>query len=223
VIAIIGPSGCGKTTLLRCLHALTVPDRGVVVMDGEPIGMRAGPRGGLEPIPTRAMNRQRREIGFVFQRFHLFQHLTALDNVALAPRVVAGRAGSQARALARERLARVGLSDKADAYPNQLSGGQQQRVAIARALAMKPRLMLLDEPTSALDPETVYEVLEAIRALVSEGMTMLMVTHELGFAREVADRIVFMSEGRIVDEAPTEAFFATAREPRTREFLAKLL
>ena len=223
IVAIIGPSGCGKTTLLRCLNALTSPDRGVVVMDGEPIGMRAGRRGGLEPVPTRTMNRQRRGIGFVFQRFHLFQHLTALDNVALAPRVVSGRTGPQARALARERLARVGLGDKADAYPNRLSGGQQQRVAIARALAMKPRLMLLDEPTSALDPETVHEVLEVIRALVSEGMTMVMVTHELGFAREVADRIIFMSDGRIVDEAPTEAFFATAREPRTREFLAKLL
>ena len=223
VVAVIGPSGCGKTTLLRCLNALTSPDRGVVVMDGEPVGMRHRD-GGLEPLPTRAMNRQRREIGFVFQRFHLFRHLTAIDNVALAPRLVSGRSRTEARALARELLARVGLADREESYPNRLSGGQQQRVAIARALAMKPRLMLLDEPTSALDPETVYEVLEAIRSLVQGGMTMVMVTHELGFAREVADRVVFMSEGGIVDEAPTEEFFAApGRDPRTREFLAKLV
>ena len=223
VVAIIGPSGCGKTTLLRCLNALTSPDRGAVVMGGEPIGMQRGRRGGLEPIPTRAMNRQRRDIGFVFQRFHLFGHLTALDNVALAPRLVLGRSRSDAWGIARDLLARVGLAERADAFPNRLSGGQQQRVAIARALAMKPRLMLLDEPTSALDPETVHEVLGAIRALVQDGMTTVMVTHELGFAREVADRIVFMSDGRIVDEAPTRAFFEGGRDPRTQAFLAKLI
>ncbi|MCY4451687.1 MAG: amino acid ABC transporter permease/ATP-binding protein [Immundisolibacterales bacterium] len=223
VVAIIGPSGCGKTTLLRCLNALASPDRGAVVMGGEPIGMRKGRRGGLEPLPTRAMNRQRREIGFVFQRFHLFGHLTALENVMLAPRLVLGQSRSQSRANARDLLARVGLADRADAFPNRLSGGQQQRVAIARALAMKPRLMLLDEPTSALDPETVHEVLGAIRALVEDGMTTVMVTHELGFAREVADRIVFMSEGRIVDEAPTGAFFEGGRDPRTQAFLARLI
>ena len=222
VVAIIGPSGCGKTTLLRCLNALASPDRGAVVMDGEPVGMRRR-GGGLDPVPTRAMNRQRRDIGFVFQRFHLFRHLTAIDNVALAPRLVSGRSRSEARSIAGELLTRVGLADRADSYPNRLSGGQQQRVAIARALAMKPRLMLLDEPTSALDPETVYEVLEVIRTLVRGGMTMVMVTHELGFAREVADRIVFMSDGDIVDEAPTREFFAGGRDPRTREFLAKLL
>ena len=223
VVAVIGPSGCGKTTLLRCLNALASPDRGAVVMDGELVGMRRGRGGGLEPLPTRAMDRQRREIGFVFQRFHLFRHLTALDNVALAPRLVLGRSRTQARETAGDLLARVGLADRAEAFPNRLSGGQQQRVAIARALAMKPRLMLLDEPTSALDPETVYEVLEVIRALVADGMTTVMVTHELGFAREVADRIVFMSAGNIVDEAPTREFFAGGRDPRTREFLAKLL
>ncbi len=223
VVAVIGPSGCGKTTLLRCLNALASPDRGVVVMQGEPVGMRWRQGGGLEPIPTRAMNRQRRNIGFVFQRFHLFRHLTAIDNVALAPHLVSGRARSEARAIALDLLSRVGLADRADAYPNRLSGGQQQRVAIARALAMKPRLMLLDEPTSALDPETVYEVLEVIRTLVRGGMTMVMVTHELGFAREVADRIVFMSDGAIVDHAPTGEFFEASRDPRTREFLAKLV
>ena len=222
VVAIIGPSGCGKTTLLRCINALVSPDRGAVVMDGEPVGLkRRG--GGLEPIPTGAMNRKRRDIGFVFQRFHLFRHLTAIDNVALAPRLVSGRSRSEARSIARDLLSRVGLADRTDAYPNRLSGGQQQRVAIARALAMKPRLMLLDEPTSALDPETVHEVLEVIRTLVQGGMTMVMVTHELGFARDVADRIVFMSDGRIVDEAPTGEFFAGGRDPRTREFLAKLV
>ena len=223
VVAIIGPSGCGKTTLLRCLNALATPDRGAIVVGGETIGMRRGDGGGLAPLPTRTVDRQRREIGFVFQRFHLFRHLTALENVALAPRLVLGKSRRDARALARELLARVGLDDKADAYPNRLSGGQQQRVAIARALAMKPRLMLFDEPTSALDPETVHEVLDVIRALVRNGMTIVMVTHEMGFAREVADRIVFMSNGDIVDQAPTEAFFATGRDPRTEEFLAKLL
>ena len=223
VVAVIGPSGCGKTTLLRCLNALASPDRGTVVIGGELIGMRRGRRGGLEPLPTRAMNRQRRDIGFVFQRFHLFRHLTAVDNVALAPRLVLGRSRAEARSIARELLSRVGLADRADAFPNRLSGGQQQRVAIARALAMKPSLMLLDEPTSALDPETVHEVLEAIRTLVQGGMTTVMVTHELGFAREVADRIVFMSDGNIVDDAPTREFFAGGRDPRTREFLAKLL
>ena len=223
VVAVIGPSGCGKTTLLRCLNALTSPDRGVVVLGGELVGMWRGRRGGLEPLPTRKMNRQRRDIGFVFQRFHLFRHLTALENVALAPRLVRGRSPEEARETASDLLARVGLADRADAFPNRLSGGQQQRVAIARALAMKPRLMLLDEPTSALDPETVYEVLEVIRTLVQGGMTMVMVTHELGFAREVADRIVFMSDGNIVDEAPAREFFAGSRDPRTRAFLAKLL
>ena len=223
VVAIIGPSGCGKTTLLRSLNALVSPDQGAVVIGGEAVGMRSGRRGGLVPISTRAMDRQRREIGFVFQRFHLFRHLSALDNVALAPRLVLRKSRREARALAHELLARVGLADKAGEYPNRLSGGQQQRVAIARALAMKPRLMLFDEPTSALDPETVHEVLDVIRALVRDGMTLVMVTHELGFAREVADRIVFMSDGNIVDQAPTEAFFTAGRDPRTKEFLAKLL
>ena len=223
VVAIIGPSGCGKTTLLRCLNALAAPESGAVVVGGEALGMRAGRRGGLVPIPTRAMDRQRREIGFVFQRFHLFRHLTALENVALAPRLVQRKPRAEAREEARALLARVGLADKAGSFAHQLSGGQQQRVAIARALAMKPRLMLFDEPTSALDPETVQEVLDVIRALVRDGMTLVIVTHELDFAREVADRIVFMSEGRIVDQAPTEAFFTSGRDPRTEAFLDKLI
>ncbi len=222
VIAIIGPSGCGKTTLLRCLNALASPDGGAVVVGGEPVGMTSD-SGGLVPIPTRAMDRQRREIGFVFQRFHLFRHLTAIENVALAPRLVLRKSRAEATELARSLLARVGLAEKATAYPGQLSGGQQQRVAIARALAMKPRLMLFDEPTSALDPETVQDVLDVIRTLVRDGMTIVMVTHEVGFARDVADRIVFMSEGKIVDQAPTREFFTAGRDPRTEEFLAKLL
>ena len=169
------------------------------------------------------MNRQRKEIGFVFQRFHLFRHLTALNNVSLALRLVLGLSRPQAEERARELLSKVGLQDKAHAYPHNLSGGQQQRVAIARALAMKPRLMLFDEPTSALDPETVHEVLDVIRALVEEGMTIVLVTHEIGFAREIADRFVFMSDGRIIDEASTDDFFKRDRDPRIREFLDKLV
>ncbi len=222
VIAILGASGCGKTTLLRCMNALALPDRGVVVIGGDPVGMHHS-GDALVPISTRQLDRQRREVGFVFQRFHLFRHLTALDNVALAPRLVLGQSRAEAAALARSLLARFGLADKANAYPARLSGGQQQRVAIARALAMKPRLMLFDEPTSALDPETVQEVLDVIRALVLDGMTIVMVTHEIDFARDVADRIVFMSHGKIVDQAPTQEFFTGGRHPQTEAFLAKLL
>ena len=223
VVAIVGPSGCGKTTLLRCLNALAVPDGGVVAIGGEILGARPDGRDGLVPISTREMNRQRQEIGFVFQRFNLFRHLTALENVALAPRLVRGMTREQANELAHELLGRMGLAEKADSHPHHLSGGQQQRVAIARALAMKPRLMLFDEPTSALDPETVLEVLDAIRALVRDGMTIVLVTHEIGFAREIADRFIFMSEGKIIEQAPTEAFFGGRQDARTREFLEKLV
>ena len=223
VIAIIGPSGCGKTTLLRCLNSLVVPDGGAVAIGGEIVGARPDDGGGLTPISTREMNRQRREIGFVFQRFHLFRHLTALGNVSLALRSVLGLPRKEANARAFELLAKVGLGEKVDSYPHHLSGGQQQRVAIARALAMKPRLMLFDEPTSALDPETVHEVLDVIRALVKDGMTIVLVTHEIGFAREIADRFVFMSDGRIVEQASTGEFFKTRRDARTREFLEKLI
>ena len=223
VVAIIGPSGCGKTTLLRCLNALAVPEDGVIAIGGEILGARSDGRDGLVPISTREMNRQRQEIGFVFQRFHLFRHLTALENVALAPRLVLGMTRKQASALALELLSTMGLAEKADSHPHHLSGGQQQRVAIARALAMKPRLMLFDEPTSALDPETVLEVLDAIRILVKEGMTIVLVTHEIGFAREIADRFIFMSEGKIIEQAPTESFFGNRHDARTREFLEKLI
>ena len=223
VVAIVGPSGCGKTTLLRCLNALEVPDEGVVAIGGELLGARPEGRDGLVPIPTRDMNLQRQEIGFVFQRFHLFRHLTALQNVALAPRLVLGMTRQQANTLALELLSKMGLADKADSHPHHLSGGQQQRVAIARALAMKPRLMLFDEPTSALDPETVIEVLDAIRILVEDGMTIVLVTHEIGFAREIADRFLFMAEGKIIQQAATNAFFGETQDARTRAFLEKLV
>ena len=222
VVAIIGPSGCGKTTLLRCLNGLTTPDAGAVVVANEVMGFRQDEHD-LRPLRESQIDKQRREIGFVFQRFNLFPHLTALGNVALAPRLVLRKPRREAEELARTLLAKVGLSEKADSFPNRLSGGQQQRVAIARALALQPRLMLFDEPTSALDPETVREVLDVIKTLAGEGMTIVMVTHEMGFAREVANRIVFMSDGQIVDEAPTEAFFAGKRDPRTQDFLAKLI
>ena len=223
VVAIIGPSGCGKTTLLRCLNGLVVPDGGAVAVNGAIIGFRFDGADGINPLPTRDMNLQRGEIGFVFQRFHLFRHFTALGNVALALRLVRGLSRQQAETQAHELLGKFGLADKAGAYPHRLSGGQQQRVAIARALAMKPRLMLFDEPTSALDPETVFEVLGAIRVLVKEGMTLVLVTHEIGFAREIADRFVFMSEGRIVEQASTEEFFDQRRDGRLQEFLNKLI
>ena len=223
VVAIVGPSGCGKTTLLRCLNALVAPDRGAVAINGELLGVRPNKSGGLDPISTRAMDAQREGIGFVFQRFNLFRHLTALQNVSLALQLVRRLNKTDAETQSMELLAKVGLSDKFSAYPDQLSGGQQQRVAIARALAMKPRLMLFDEPTSALDPETVHEVLGAIRALVEEGMTIVLVTHEIGFAREIADRFVFMADGKIVDQAPTAEFFRGQRDPRTQEFLSKLI
>ena len=217
VVAIVGPSGCGKTTLLRCLNSLVPPDSGAVAIGGEIVGSRQDDKGGLAPISTRDMDLQRREIGFVFQRFHLFRHLTALENVTLALRLVLGLSKQEANARANELLSKVGLGEKADSYPHHLSGGQQQRVAIARALAMKPRLMLFDEPTSALDPETVHEVLEVIRALVKDGMTIVLVTHEIAFAREIADRFVFMSDGQIVDQAPTREFFEQPAmlEPRS--------
>ena len=223
VVAIIGPSGCGKTTLLRCLNGLVVPDGGAVAVNGNIIGFRFDQADGIKPLATRDVNLQRQEIGFVFQRFHLFRHFTALGNVALALRLVRGLSRQQAEQRAGDLLAKFGLADKADAYPHRLSGGQQQRVAIARALAMKPRLMLFDEPTSALDPETVIDVLGAIRVLVKEGMTLVLVTHEIGFAREIADRFVFMSEGQIVEQASTDEFFRQRRDGRLREFLDKLI
>jgi polar amino acid transport system permease protein len=222
VVVVIGPSGCGKTTLLRCLNGLEQPDRGFVRVAGSLLGWRAsGAR--LSPSAPRDLDRQRREIGMVFQRFNLFAHLTALENLMLAPRQVLGLTGDEAERRARALLDRVGLAEHADAYPAHLSGGQQQRVAIARALAMGPKLMLFDEPTSALDPETIKEVLDVMRALARDGMTMVVVTHEMGFARQVADRIVFMDEGKIADQAPATRFFSEPRQPRTRAFIEKIL
>ena len=222
VVCVLGPSGGGKSTLLRCINHLERIDRGEIWVAGQPIGYRlAG--GALHELPEREVARQRRSVGMVFQRFNLFAHRTALENILEGPvnvlRVPRAAAEKQARAL----LRRVGLADRADHYPAQLSGGQQQRVAIARALAMEPRLILFDEPTSALDPELVGEVLDVMRGLAREGMTMIVVTHEVGFAREVGDQAVFMFDGRIVEAGPPQEIFNRPRHDRTRQFLAKVL
>jgi polar amino acid transport system ATP-binding protein len=208
---IIGPSGTGKSTLLRCINRLTEPDRGRVWLEGVEVTSRKVD-----------INRIRAQIGFVFQDFNLFTHLTALDNVRLGPMRVLRMKREQATKLAREELARVGLADKENAYPAQLSGGQQQRVSIARALAMNPKLILFDEPTSALDPELIGEVLEVMIQLAREGMTMIVVTHEMGFARSVADEIIFMEKGVIVEQGPPDQLFSAPKHPRTAEFLSKI-
>ncbi|MHC5907319.1 amino acid ABC transporter ATP-binding protein [Streptomyces sp. S6] len=222
VTALLGPSGSGKSTLLRVINHLEKPERGYVSVNGELIGVRkSGDR--LRELSERAILAQRSRIGFVFQNFNLFPHLTVLDNVAAAP-VATGRLTRTAtRELARELLDRVGLADKSAAYPRQLSGGQQQRVAIARALALRPGVILFDEPTSALDPELVGEVLAVIKDLATSGTTLLIVTHEVGFAREVADRVVFLDGGKIVEQGPPEQVLDRPRHERTREFLAKVL
>jgi polar amino acid transport system ATP-binding protein len=218
VTVLLGPSGSGKSTLLRCVNHLESIDGGRVIVDGQLIGYRqAGHR--IHEMTPQQIARQRRHIGMVFQRFNLFPHMTALDNVVEAPVGVAGIPRSTARARARELLDRVGLADFAGHYPAQLSGGQQQRVAIARALAMEPRLMLFDEPTSALDPELVGDVLNVMRELAREGMTMIVVTHEIGFARGVADQVVFMDGGIVVEAGPPEEVIDRPREQRTRDFL----
>ncbi len=223
VVVIIGPSGSGKTTLLRCMNHLERINQGRLLVNGHLIGYRETPKGGLAEDSESQIARQRQEIGFVFQQFNLFPHLTAVQNVALAPVRVRKTARTQALGQARALLARVGLDDKCDTYPRQLSGGQQQRVAIARALAMRPRLMLFDEPTSALDPEMVGEVLEVMRELASDGMTMVVVSHEMGFARGVADRVIMMDQGRIIETgAPGQVLDQPAHE-RTRAFLSKVL
>jgi polar amino acid transport system ATP-binding protein len=215
VTVIIGPSGSGKSTLLRCINHLEKVDRGRVRVDGELIGYRrAGNK--LHELSERHILKQRANIGFVFQTFNLFPHMTALQNVLEA-------VGKQAEPRGRELLARVGLADKVDAYPRQLSGGQQQRVAIARALALDPKLVLFDEPTSALDPELVGEVLDVMRDLARAGTTMVVVTHEIGFAREVADTVVFLDEGRLVEQGPPSEVLDNPRHERTRAFLSKVL
>ncbi len=222
ILIVIGPSGSGKTTLLRCIHCLEHPDRGTIVLDGVPFGRGDGP-GAWRPDPPRELDAKRRRVGFVFQRFNLFANLTALDNVSIGPRRVLGVPAAEARTRAAALLGRLGLAEHAAKLPSQLSGGQQQRVAIARALSMDPLLMLFDEPTSALDPELVDEVLQTMRQLARSGMTMIVVTHELDFAREVGDRVLFMDGGRIVEEGRPEEVFSQPREERTRAFLRRLL
>ncbi|MFF3055959.1 amino acid ABC transporter ATP-binding protein [Streptomyces sp. NPDC057909] len=222
VCCLLGPSGSGKSTFLRCINHLEKLDGGRLSVDGAPVGYRQqGNR--LYELKEREIARTRRDIGMVFQRFNLFPHMTAEQNVMEAPMKVAGVARDEARADARRLLDRVGLADRADRYPAQLSGGQQQRVAIARALAMKPKLMLFDEPTSALDPELVGEVLDVMRQLASEGMTMVVVTHEIGFAREVADTAVFMDGGVVVEAGSPRQVLGEPQQERTRAFLSKVL
>ncbi|MEU3747564.1 MULTISPECIES: amino acid ABC transporter ATP-binding protein [Streptomyces] len=222
VTVVLGPSGSGKSTLLRTINHLEKVDSGTVSVDGTLVGYR---RSGnkLYELRERDILKQRTRIGFVFQNFHLFPHLTVLENIVEAPVSALKRPRKDAEAAARKLLDRVGLADKAEAYPKQLSGGQQQRVAIARALALEPGLLLFDEPTSALDPELVGEVLDVIKDLAASGTTMIVVTHEIGFAREVADTVVFMDEGRIVEQGPPAEVLDSPRHERTRAFLSKVL
>ncbi|MBW5437961.1 amino acid ABC transporter ATP-binding protein [Bradyrhizobium canariense] len=222
VMCLIGASGSGKTTLLRCINQLAAIDSGGIWLDGELLGVRE--QGGrLHRLSEREIGRQRLKTGMVFQRFNLFPHKTALENITEGPLQVQSRKSDEVRAEAIELLRRVGLSAKADSYPAQLSGGQQQRVAIARALAMKPMLMLFDEPTSALDPELVGEVLAVMKELARSGMTMMVVTHELGFAREVADRVVYMDQGAIIEQGRASDVLGAPREERTRAFLSAVI
>ncbi|PFA63925.1 peptide ABC transporter ATP-binding protein [Bacillus sp. AFS015802] len=210
VVALIGPSGSGKSTLLRCLNHLEEPTSGSIYFEGA-------------YVKGKNIQKVRQDVGMVFQHFHLFPHMTALENVTYAPMKVKGMNKAEAKALGTDLLTKVGLKEKSDEYPNRLSGGQKQRVAIARALAMEPKVMLFDEPTSALDPEMVKEVLDVMKSLAHSGMTMIIVTHEMGFAREVADRILFMDDGRIIEEGMPKAFFSNPQSHRGKEFLEKIL
>lgn len=212
VVVIVGPSGSGKSTLLRCINHLEVETDGEVWVDGKRLSEK-----------NKDINTIRAEIGMVFQLFNLFPHLTVLDNIVLAQRIVRGRSKEEAQQMARQQLERVGISEKADMFPGQLSGGQQQRVAIARALAMNPKIMLFDEPTSALDPEMIKEVLDVMLNLAKEGMTMVCVTHEMGFARAAADRVIFMDNGLIVEQGAPEQLFKSPKEDRTKLFLSQIL
>jgi ABC-type polar amino acid transport system ATPase subunit len=221
-VALIGPSGSGKTTLLRCINFLERPTRGEILIDGVPFGV-SGPAGNRVMLSDRQMAKDRAGIGFVFQRFNLFPHLSVRDNVTLAPRRVRRMTTRAADELAEKMLAEVGLSDKLNEFPDRLSGGQQQRVAIARVLAMEPKLILFDEPTSSLDPELVGEVLNVMRRLAEQGRTMIIVTHEIEFAGDVADRIIFMADGNIVEAGPPAAILQRPSHPRTAAFLRKLL
>ncbi|ATJ84768.1 amino acid ABC transporter ATP-binding protein [Halomonas beimenensis] len=215
VVVIIGASGSGKSTLIRCINGLEEFQQGALEVDGNPLL----PHGKA----TKTLQKIRTEVGMVFQQFNLFPHLSVLDNVTLAPMKVRGLSREDAIKIAERLLDRVGIGDQAQKYPSQLSGGQQQRVALARALAMEPRLMLFDEPTSALDPEMIGEVLDAMRELANEGMTMLVVTHEMGFAREVADRVIFIHKGEIAEEGPPETIFDSPQAEPTRQFLSRVL
>jgi polar amino acid transport system ATP-binding protein len=222
VVVLIGSSGSGKTTLLRCINCLETINSGRIFVDGVRMGMQEdGPKARRET--ERELNRKRAQIGMVFQRFNLFPHMTALQNVALAPVMVKKMPRAEAQELSRALLAKVGLGHKHDSYPSRLSGGEQQRVAIARALAMNPKLMLFDEPTSALDPELVFEVLETMKKLADEGMTMMVVTHEMRFAREVGNRILFLDSGAILEEGSPDQMFNRPRHERTRAFLRKIV
>jgi len=222
VAVIVGPSGSGKSTLLRTINHLEKVDGGHITIDGQLVGYEVrGDR--LHELREKDILKQRTEIGMVFQNFNLFPHLTALENVAEAPVVAQGRSKAEARRRGLELLDRVGLKDRADAYPRQLSGGQQQRVAIGRALALDPKILLFDEPTSALDPELVNEVLDVIRELATSGTTLIVVTHEMGFARDVADTVVFMDQGQIVEQGTPQEIFSNPQEPRTRSFFSKVL
>ena len=212
VVVIVGPSGSGKSTLLRSLNLLETPTEGTILVDGVDITAK-----GIN------IDLHRRKMGMVFQHFHLFPHLTILENLTIAPKQVLGQKAEECEPYARKLLARVGLEDRADAYPAQLSGGQKQRIAIVRALCMKPEVMLFDEPTSALDPEMVGEVLDVMRGLAMEGMTMVVVTHEMGFAREVGNRVLFVDHGQIIEEKPPQEFFTNPESPRLRDFLSKVL
>lgn len=222
VLCILGPSGSGKSTFLRCINELEQLTRGHIFINGTLMGYRPH-NGKLHRLSDRTINRQRRPIGMVFQHFNLFPHMTVLQNLTLAPTRVARRPRGKVEAQARDLLDRMRLGDKAEAYPAALSGGQKQRVGIARALAMEPELMLFDEPTSALDPELVGEVLEVMRDLAREGMTMIVVTHEIGFAREVADKVVFMDDGVVVEAGPPEEILSNPKHERTRSFLSRVL
>ena len=212
VVVICGPSGSGKSTLIRTINRLEAIDAGEILIEGHSVHDR-----------SRSLNALRQQIGFVFQQFNLYPHMTALDNITLAPRRLAGMPETQARQLAQDLLAQVGLSDKGNHYPAQLSGGQQQRVAIARALALKPKILLFDEPTSALDPEMIGEVLGVMKLLAHHGITMLVVTHEMGFASKVAHRVIFMDQGEIVEDALKADFFGSPRSDRAQKFLSKIL
>ena len=212
VVVIVGPSGSGKSTLLRSLNLLETPTEGTIIVDGVDITAK-----GIN------IDLHRRKMGMVFQHFHLFPHLTILENLTIAPKQVLGQKAEECEPYARRLLARVGLEDRADAYPAQLSGGQKQRIAIVRALCMKPEVMLFDEPTSALDPEMVGEVLDVMRGLAMEGMTMVVVTYEMGFAREVGNRVLFVDHGQIIEEKPPQEFFTHPESPRLRDFLSKVL